>query len=274
MDMHQTGKVPVSDADRERPCFKYYDRPPVPLAPEIAGKVFGPPVPPKGALPFTERAAILAPGGGEAETGYCVFPDGTGYVSLVTEIPGGTPEMIDWYIVWRGLEDLRYVIVDPSANLSARTMQTCYALDEDRTMQEKYWDTTQVIKHMGPMGPSTDYLNFKCPSDVGFDMSKIGPERETKDLICARNYAEGEPPAAAPDYFVCHQVLAAEGGVRVVTRAWYGWTTRYGRNEKALPDGFFMQPMVPQALLMKEAAEWANLAAILPSLYAEEHDRL
>ena len=125
---------------------------------------------------------------------------------------------------------------------------------------------------MGP--PQIDYMNFKCPSSVGFDMGKIGYDKETKTLVCGRNFADGQPPMAAPDYFICHQVKEAEGGINVISRAWYGWTVRYGRNYKALPDEFFMQPFVPQGLMIQNAVEWANLAAILPSLYAEEKDTL
>ncbi len=271
MDMFRRRKVEISDEDRAKSYAKYYDREPVKIPPAMMGKVFGPPMPPMKALAFTDRNTILDSDGKDVDTGYIVMPDGTGYITLVTEFPGGTPEMIDWWFAWRGLDALRYVILDPYSNVSALTMQSSYAADEDRTLQEKYWDTTHVIKHAG-FGALADYLNFKCPSDVGFDMSKIGPDQKTKTLVCGRNYAEGEPPAAAPDYFICHQVFETAGGIKVVTRIWYGWTVRYGLSYKALPDGFRMQPMHPQGLLQKQAAEWANLAALLPGLYAEEKD--
>ena len=48
----------------------------------------------------------------------------------------------------------------------------------------------------------------------------------------------------------------------------------YGNNFKSLPDGFIMQPMVAQELMIQNATEWANVAAILPQLYAEEKDNL
>lgn len=271
MDMFKRRKVEISDEDRAKSYAKYYDREPEKIPPAMMGKVFGPPMPAAKAIAFTERNSILDDDGKDVDTGYIVMPDGTGYITLVTEIAGATPEMIDWWFAWRGLDALRYVILDPYANISALTMQSSYAADEDRTLQEKYWDTTHVIKHAG-FGALADYLNFKCPSDVGFDMSKIGPDQKTKTLVCGRNYAEGQPPAAAPDYFICHQVFETEGGIKVVTRIWYGWTVRYGLSYKALPDGFRMQPMHPQALLQKQAAEWTNIAALLPKLYAEEKD--
>ena len=277
MDNFKKPKVQVTEQDQAKSYFKYYERDLAPIAPEKMGKIFGGPMIPVGKLAFVDRAKILEPGFDD-EIGYCVLPDGTGYISDKTFIPGGTADMIDWFFAWRGLDPLRYVIVNPELHIASKSMQTCIAMDPDRTIQEKYWDTTQEIKRvgqMGPMGPpSIDYLNFKCPSSVGFDIEKIGGDNETKTLVCGRNYADGNPPQAAPDYFVCHQVKEVEGGIMVSTRIWYGWTVRYGQSYKALPDGFFMQPMVPMALMIQNATEWANIAAILPQLYAEEKDNI
>lgn len=275
MDNFKKPKVQVTDADKAKSYFKYYERELAKIDPAKAGKVFGPPLNPATQLAFVDRAKILEPGFDD-EIGYTAVLDGTGYISDKTFIPGATAEMVDWYFAWRGLDALRYIILNPEKNLGALSMQSCITRDPDRTIQEKYWDTTQEIKKMGAMGPfgppAIDYLSLKCPSSVGFDMSKIGGDNETKTLICGRNFADGQPPQAAPDYFICHQVKEKDGGVEVSTRIWYGWTVMYGNNHKSLPDGFIMQPMVAQELMIKNAEEWANIAAILPALYAEEKD--
>ena len=277
MDNFKKPKVQVTEEDKQKSYYKYYERELAQIDPEKAGKIFGPPMNPVGQLAFVDRAKILEPGFDD-EIGYTSVPDGTGYISDCTFIPGGTPEMIDWYFAWRGLDPLRFAIINPMENIAALSMQSVISRDPDRTIQEKYWDTTQEIKRMGVMGPfgppKIDYLSLKCPSSVGFDMSKIGPDQETKTLVCGRNFADGNPPSAAPDYFVCHQVKEADGGVIVRTRIWYGWTVMYGNNFKSLPDGFIMQPMVAQELMIQNATEWANVAAILPQLYAEEKDNL
>jgi len=277
MDMFKKPMVPVTDADKQKSYYKYYERELAPIAPEKMGKVFGPPMNPVGKLEFVNRAQILEPGFDD-EIGYCSLQDGTGYISDKTFIPGATAEMVDWYFAWRGLDGLRFTILNPTSYLSALSMQSIITRDPDRTIQEKYWDTTQEIKRMGMMGPmgppQIDYLSLKCPSSVGFDMSKIGYDKEVKTLICGRNFADGQPPQATPDYFICHLVKEKDGGVEVSTRIWYGWTVMYGNNHKSLPDGFIMQPMVAQELMVKNAEEWANIAAILPALYAEEKDNL
>ncbi len=107
MDMFKRRKVEISDEDRAKSYAKYYDREPERIPPAMMGKVFGPPMPADKALPFTERNSILDDDGKTADTGYIVMPDGTSYITLVTEIPGATPEMIDWWFAWRGLDALQ-----------------------------------------------------------------------------------------------------------------------------------------------------------------------
>ena len=119
---------------------------------------------------------------------------------------GVTADMLDWYMAWRGLDPLRFVIANPENNMSAMSMQTSKFADEDLIGAEKYWDTTQMVIKMSDMGPAKEAVNFKCPSDVGFDMEVL-KSSNTASLICARGYAHGQPPAAGPDYLICHQVI-------------------------------------------------------------------
>ena len=81
MDIKQKPKVPVTDADKAKHYFKYYEREPAFMAPQKMGKVFGPPMNPCDAVPFAERASILEEGFSKNEIGYCVMPDGTGYIA-------------------------------------------------------------------------------------------------------------------------------------------------------------------------------------------------
>lgn len=238
---------------------------------EKINKVFGGPMNYLKALPFDQRNRLFEPGYFEDEIGYCVLPDGTGYVSDLNYMLGVTSEMIDWWFAWRGLDPLRYVISNPENNIKAVTMQSNKVRDPELSYCEKYWDTTQTVVKRSEMGLETEFFNFKCPSDLGFDMAKIGTEY-CSTLVCARGYGKGNPPFAQPDYFVCHMVRDVDGGVEVKTRYWLGWTVRYGKDYKELPEGFRIPPMGPMALLLQNMKEWTNLAAILPQLYLEEKE--
>ena len=263
-------KVQVREEDKAKSYYKYYLKDAAGIAPEKMGKVFGGPMNPMQAVPFVQRKQLQTSEGQDTEIGYCTMPDGTGYVSDVNFLPGATMEMVHWYYVWRGLDPLRYVISNPEQNMQAMTMQSEKAKDEDLSYCERYWDSTQVIMKMTEMGPSTEFVNFKCPSAVGFDMES--DTADTSSLICGRGYAQGEPPTAQPDYFVCHQLCEKEGGIEVRSKYWLGWTVRYGKDYKELQDDFWMPPMMAFGVLMQNMQEWANLATILPQLYEEEKD--
>lgn len=262
-------KVPVTEEDRQKPYFKYYEQELVQAAPEKYAAVMKGPISPAQALPFGERNRLFEAGYLEAETGYCVMPDGTGYVANLTKMPGVTAEMFDWWFAWHGLDNLRYKIWDSEDHYQAESMQKNKAFDADLSIRERYWDTTHdVIEDIG-MGPEGLYINFKRPADLGFDASKIDtPACST--IVCARGYGKGNPPFAQPETIMCHFIRDIEGGVELRTRFWMGWTVIHGKDVKALPDEFRMPPMGPMALLLHNIKEFTNLAAILPQVYAEE----
>ena len=105
-------KVPVSEEDKKKSYFKYYLQEMVQAPEEHYRKVLDGPIDPKQALPIQERNLLFEPGYFEEEIGYCVMPDGTGYISNLVKMPGVTGEMFDWWFAWHGLDDLRYTIWD------------------------------------------------------------------------------------------------------------------------------------------------------------------
>ena len=51
-----------------------------------------------------------------------------------------------------------------------------------------------------------------------------------------------------------------------------GWNYVNGKDVKVLPDGMRYPDMAAMSLALHNVKEFTNLAAILPSLYAEEKD--
>jgi len=62
MDNFKKPKVQVTEEDKQKSYYKYYERELAQIDPEKAGKIFGPPMNPVGQLAFVDRAKILEPG--------------------------------------------------------------------------------------------------------------------------------------------------------------------------------------------------------------------
>jgi hypothetical protein len=102
--------VPVTEGDKKKSYYKYYLEDMVDAPPEHYQKVLAGPMDPSKALPVQERNRLFEPGYFEEEIGYCVMPDGTGYISNLVKMPGVSGEMFDWWFAWHGLDNLRYTI--------------------------------------------------------------------------------------------------------------------------------------------------------------------
>ncbi|MCR5666640.1 MAG: hypothetical protein K6G01_07390 [Eubacterium sp.] len=223
------------------------------------------------AIPFANKSAVVAKSASEDEIGSCVFPDGTGYICDVNYLDGITVSMLDWWYVWRGLKKENYSSLNPKEYLSAKSMQIQKSLDPDLDIHEKLWDTTQEVVTMGEMGPVVSFQNFKCPTDIGFDISAL---KDNASFICYRTFDQGQPPQAGPDGFVAHMIKETDTGVEITTHQWVGWTMKYGLPTKTLPEGFFMPPVFPVSYLVKNTMELMNLGKILPKLYEENGGKL
>jgi hypothetical protein len=264
-------RVPVTEQDKLKSYYKYYDLDMVPAPQEKYDFVLSGPVDPKRALKFKDRNDLFKPGYMDVEVGYCVMEDGTGFVANLTKMPGVTVEMFDWWFAWHGLDNLRYTVWDPEDHYKAETMQRSRAKDTDLSYKERYWDTTHhVLEDIG-MGPEGLFINFKNPANLGFDASKIGTEA-CGTIVCAKGYGEGQPPFSSAPTIMTHFIREVEGGVELRTRFWMGWTVVNGKDVKALPDGIRMPTFGPMALCLHNIKEFTNLAALLPKIYAEEKD--
>ena len=70
-----------------------------------------------------------------------------------------------------------------------------------------------------------------------------------------------------------HFLRPVEGGCELRTRFWMGYSVIDGKPVKILPDGVRFPDIPLKALLMHNIKEFTNLAAILPDVYAEYHDK-
>ena len=119
-----------------------------------------------------------------------------------------------------------------------------------------------VVEDTG-LGPEKIAINFRNPADVGFDPEKLKDFNGT--IVCAGN--EHNP------VFMCRFLRPVEGGCELRTRFWMGYSIIGGKPVKVIPDGTEFPIEAAMGLLMHNIKEFTNLAAILPEIYAEFHDK-
>ena len=157
----------LTAAERALPYAKFYDLPITPIPEEKLAVLAAGPIDPSLALKIEDRNDLFKPGYLPCEIGYCVMPNGTGFLANRTEMPGVTPEMFEWWFAWHSLEDLRYRIWDPEDHYYARQQMREKTLDQSLPMRERTWGTVHhVLEDIG------------CPGSL--------------QLGCAGKYAEGK----------------------------------------------------------------------------------
>lgn len=271
--MKLTYDIPeLTTGEKQLPVAKYYtDYPlhtPNPLYRQLLAQ--GPMDPAEALLPEQWQHLLRPRGYDRVEYGYCILPDGTGYIANYSVLPGNiTPEMRMWYVRWlnirsqnlpEGCGNIRYKLwnqvdhqdhglVDGDMHKGIYTLET---LDMGRSGKEA---AIRSVRH-----------NFDV-RDYGF------PPEQYKALQNA-----GASITACWESFDCpgsHLVLSVTrpcplGGTETCSREWIGWRARGGRFER--------DPETPEFMLCEQylrdvqihnTVEQQHLATFLPDLYAE-----
>jgi phloretin hydrolase len=261
--------------EQSKPYAKYYYLPSAPPAPHHAEMLKDlKPLDPVKADAIQNANDMLDPGYTEGENGYCVMPDGSGYVALRHPVKNGTPEMVDWWFAWHGLEDLRYKLWYPEMHVSARLDpdERAVVLDPDTRLQQKFQGLTHhVVEDIGGGVFNAVDITFLTPEEFGFDMSRFKPpyaEALAAANVMARGLDDPKDGPGLPVAFV-HLVRKTDEGIEVRNRFWVGYQIVDRRPVLMLPPGMRIPEEAVQGLFLHDVQEFANLGAILPQLYAE-----
>jgi hypothetical protein len=269
-------KRDLTPEEKAKSYSKYFYREPAPPAPERLAPIEKPMDPSK-ALPIEKINSLLNPGYFEMEAGWCVLPNGAGYVANHTPMPGVTVDMVNWWMAWHSLEDLRYKIWWPEGHyaISLSDIDRQKVLDPDRTISQKFQGLTHfVIENIG--GPSAEKISisFMTPEDCGFEMSRFkSPNVGT--IVAANGVSQmidplpGVPNHKAPA-FMMHFIREIPGGIEYRTRFWMGYHILNRKPHFLLPPGVRIPDFVPRGLAIHNVHEYANLASFLPQIYQEQ----
>ena len=121
--------VPITEADKLSPLYKYYERDMVAPDPKRYADVEEP-MDSETALSALDMNKLFDEGYLDMELGYCNLPDGTGVLANITQMPGVTPEMFDWWFAWHGVAPMRYKVWNPHQHYSCQTRNLEKALDK------------------------------------------------------------------------------------------------------------------------------------------------
>lgn len=247
----------------------YLDRPLTPPDPASLAAVAVGEADPAGILGLDEMDRLLDPAPLPVETGWWRLPDGTQQVAARTPMPGVTGEMLDWWFDWHADDPLRYRIWHPPVHVSNR-------VERPETPGAKaFWG--QVHHPVEDVGTGTVHarIAFLPPSEYGFMSDAL---RDPNVATIVGGYV-GDDTRRAWHSVMTHVVLHDGDGVVMRSRFWLG-----ARVIPMLPGAlagpigrFASRPAVRRRTLPRDLApglarhcleEYANLAAILPELYA------
>lgn len=242
------------------------DRPSAKIEPRVVAALDSGPIDPVDALRVAELTALLDPGYHRAETGFCTFEDGRGYVAVLTKMPGVTAEMLDWWFDWHPHDPLRYRIWFPQAHFDIRFEPATAAGDKP------FYNTIHhPIEDVG-LGRDRIRIEFLDPVEFGFPVGSV-PSEGCATIVCG---FAGDDRRRVRHTKMCHFAREAGDGLELRSRFWIGERIEFyaaaGRavnpllntalvRSKAVPAG------APEALARHCAQEYSNLAAILPELW-------
>lgn len=224
-----------------------------------------------GGVEFTDAATVLdLENAGDGLTDAVVrLPSGMLLVACLTEMPGVTSAMWDWWFSWHSFVTERYQLWHPEAHKMA-------ALKHDRSAEPRIRDrwvgnTSYVDEYLGPEMVKLA-ITFVEPSSVGLDQARVD---EIGLAVCARTALRRERLKAG---HLIHLLEDTDDGCRMHSRFWLGDGDLERPIIRTLVNPIINRPSMRNrlvgddsgfALLDHCAAEMNHLARILPELYAE-----
>lgn len=215
--------------------------------------------------PVSEAYRMTNAGYWAIETGFSHGSDGSLNVFCLTDMPGVSPQMWDWWFGWHGCEARRYKLWHPKAHISAQWA--------DGRKDETYIGRTSLISEYLGSQKKKAAISFIEPSVMGLDETKL--TRQGEVAICARIGLPGTPLKAG---WLLHHLRPVDDGCEMRSRMWMGGkNVAFGSRPNPISPVLqvllrpFSGALLPDAneMLIHNAQEMAHLAGFLPKLYAE-----
>ena len=161
--------IPVTEKQKQSPLYKYYELDIAPVPEELSKKIMSMTWEHEGGLPIQEMNRLFDDGYLPGEFGMYALPDGGTMIANLTDMPGVTPEMFDWWFAWHGLDSFRYTIWDKDDHYYCQSLNVEQNLDTSLSMKERYWNTTHdtILAHILYNVPQERKEQTALPQDIG-----------------------------------------------------------------------------------------------------------
>ena len=249
----------LTEKQKNSPLYKYYIRDIAPVPAEKAEIVMRGDFNDADGIPIQEVNRMFEDGYLSDEFGIFHLPGGGVEVSNLTDMPNVTPDMIDFWFAWHGLDSFRYMIWDKDDHYYCQTQNPEISLNENLSFKERYWHTTHIVEEamLDDMEPLRFPINFVPPWEVGFDKEKW---EQFTGTIVSTNGTMIHMLREKPD----------GNGYELRTRFYMGWN--FDGTDWHFQERMPVNDMFAKALLMHNIKEYRHLAEILPEVYAEFKD--
>lgn len=264
----------LTEEEKKLPYAKYYYKDMALIPEEDLAKVNAGPIDSALALPIEDCAKLLDEGYLPTETGFCVMPDGSGFAATKVFMPGVTPEMIDWWLNWHPLENLRYAIWCPVAHSGASAKTPEAHLDSSGVplSERNIGKIHYPIEGFDLKGAQTIEIAFRHPEVLGISMEQMNnsPVKAFAIATCATKTGH------VPINVFFHSVREVPGGVEYRSRYWLKHTIKHDKavlSKLPIPtreQSYYMA----RCNCIHSLMEYNNLASILPELYKEYAGRI
>lgn len=210
----------------------------------------------------------------DVETGYCVLPNGAGYVAVNNKFPGVTLDMINWWFAWHGLEDLRYMLWFKKGHygISISDEDREKILDPATPMVEKFQGLKHYVIEDTGNGPEDIQISFLKPEELGFSKDELNAKKVT--IVSGNGISQSRAGGPKAPAIMLHYFREIPGGVESRSRFWMGYNMIDGKPCKLLPNEIQIPIQAPMGLAFHNVEEYTNLATILPSLYEEMNGKI
>jgi len=251
------------------PALEHYlQRPLAEPAPDVLEAIASGPVDPAQALALADVSRLLDPAPLGVETGWCTLADGVGYVAVRTPMAHVSGEMVDWWFDWHPREAIRYRIWHPTAHRDNSLQAPVVAAPK------AHWGAVHhPVEDVG-VGVVHARIAFQRPTAMGLARDCL-EDADVATIVCGHAGDDRRRMRHTPMF---HVFLRDGDGVVLRSHFWLGAAIRpYGPlgapGSLALNHRFVrrasLPARLPSALARHCAEEYANLAVLLPELYAD-----